>query len=365
MNGGFGLLLILFVMLFTGIPVALGIVLSVLIGYSVWMSTPWVNIGQAMVSYVNNFALMSVYFYILAGQFLSHGRIAEEIVGIFTSLVGKKRGGIAIAAVLACAMFGAVSGSTTATLVCIGGLMFPVMRKAGYSPGFCCSVLLGAATLGIIVPPSIPEVMYGFITGVSIFKLFISGVIPAAIIVILYVFWIRSKCKEVMIVEGMEYGFKPFLKACKSGIWALLFPCIIFGGIITGFYTSNEAAVLAASYAFIIELFVYKSITLKESKQYFIDATITTAACMVLVAVAGSFSEAITYLRVPAAMVAFCEANVGTKAGFLLMVNIMLLICGMLIDNTSSILILTPVLYPLAQMYGVDPVHFGFLMNLN
>ncbi len=362
---GIILILVLVLALFTGIPVAFGIVLTVLLGYSTFMSTPLMNVGQAMVTNVNSFALMAVFFYIMAGQFLSHGRIAQEIVNICQSIVGRMRGGIAITAVLACALFGAVSGSTSATLVAIGGLMFPVMMKAGYDRVFSLSVILGASTLGIVIPPSIPEVLYGFLTGVSIFKLFVSGLIPAAIIIGIYVIYIRFKCKDIPVDENVEVGPKALLKAMKSGIWALFFPVIIFGGIITGIYTSNEAAVLAASYAFIVELFIYRSINLKEAGQYMLDAVVTTGAVLILVAGASTFAEAITYLQVPAMLAEFFAANVSGKWGFLGIITIILLIAGMLVDNNSAILILTPVLFPMLATYGVDPVHFGFIMNLN
>ena len=362
---GIILILVLVAALFTGVPVAFGIVITVLLGYGVFMDTPLMNIGQAMVTNVNSFALMAVFFYIMAGQFLSHGRIAQEIVNMCTSVVGKMKGGIAITAVLACALFGAVSGSTTATLVAIGGLMFPVMLKAGYDKIFSLSVILGASTLGIVVPPSIPEVLYGFLTGVSIFKLFVSGVIPAIIIVLIYVVYIRWNCKDVPIDDSIETGPKALLKAMKSGIWALFFPVIIFGGIITGVYTSNEAAVLAAAYAFVVELFIYRSINWKEAGQYMLDAVVTTGAVLILVAGASTFSETITYLQVPAMLAEFFAANITGKWGFLAVISVILLIAGMLVDNNSAILILTPVLFPMLASYGVDPVHFGFIMNLN
>lgn len=357
--------IVLLILLFLTVPVAMSLFLAGLFAFSIYMNIPLKLLGQIMVIKLDSYPLLAVLFFILAGNIMVHGRISEYLINFAGSIVGVIRGGLAISGVVACALFGAISGSALATYAAIGGIMVPALRKNGYGERFSVGTMAANSVLGIIIPPSIPMVIYCLIADQSIGRLFLAGFIPGIFITIAVSIWISYWAKKNKIgkmTERLKLGniFFHF----RKGVWALLLPVVIFGGIFGGAFTATEAAVIASVYCLVVELYIYKFLKKEQLVKIFIDSGVTTATLLILVAGASTFGEFVTLKQVPEKIVGFFTPIVSSPYLILLIIIGILLVVGCFIDTVSALLIFTPILVPLSVKYHIDLIHLGLIMTV-
>ena len=347
------------------VPIGMALLVAAIFGLSYFADMPLLMIGQAMFLKLDKFSLLSILFFVLAGNLMSSGSIARKIVEFAEALVGHFRSGLPISSIAACGIFGAVSGSALATLSAIGGLMVPAMQKKGISKDLSVGVVTSASILGIIVPPSIPMIIYCLVTDTSIAKLFIAGFLPALLIGgALSIYSVFRSGREGAI-EVSPFSFTELWTAFASGIWALLMPAIIFGGIFSGVFTATEAAVVATVYAYLVEIFVYRKMSLGQIVRITIDSGVMLGAILIITAGSMVLSDYLSLMQIPDRITQWIVATMNSKWFFLLMVNAMLLVVGCFMEVISAILIVTPILFPVATEFGIDPIHFGILICVN
>jgi C4-dicarboxylate transporter DctM subunit len=324
------------------------------------------TLAQTMFSSLNSFTLMAVPFFILAGKLMEHGGISERLVDFANSFVGHVRGGLAYVMVIACMFFAAISGSALGTIVAIGGVMLPAMIKAGYDRNFSAALLACAGMVGVIIPPSVPMVVYATTANASVGKLFMAGVLPGILIGLSFIIWAYYVCrKHGYGAISQRKSIKEIWASFKSAIWALLMPVIILGGIYGGIFTPTEAAVVAVVYGFIVGIFVYKLITLKVLKKILLSTVITTSVLCLIIATATYFGMWLTREQIPQAIAqSFQEANLSPLMAMML-INLFLLLLGTFMESAAAQIITTPILLPIVTSMGFDPVHFGVIMIAN
>jgi len=311
---------------------------------------------------LNKEVLLSIPLFILAGNIMARGGMALRLVRLVKALTGPVPGGLAIATVLSCAIFAAISGSGTVTLLAVGAVMYPALLQAGYDKRFSLGALTSAGTLGIIVPPSIPLILYGVMTQTSIADLFIAGLGPALLLTGLMaayavaVNWHRDR-QPLVFAEVRE--------AAWHGVLALLMPVIILGGIYTGHFTATESAAVAVVYALLVEVLVHRQLGLKDVAEVMADTGRLLGGLFPVLMLALALNVFFTYQKVPEQLVEWLSGQIDSRIAFLLIVNVFLLIVGCIMDIGSAILILAPMLMPLAVAQGIDPVHFGIIMVVN
>ncbi len=311
---------------------------------------------------LNKDILLSIPLFILAGQIMTRGSMAERLVRLVKAMTSPVPGGLAVATVLSCALFAAISGSSTVTLLAVGGIMYPALLNEGYSRSFSLGALCAAGTLGIVVPPSIPLILYGVMTHTSITDLFIAGILPALVLTILmsgYALWFNRN------IPSSELDLRELWEALKQGIWSLLMPVLILGGIYSGHFTATESAAVAVVYALFVELFIHRELKLAHSHEVITDTTRLLGSLFPVLMFAVSLNTFLTYEQAPMAAVNWFSEHVSNQQGFLLGSNLFLLMVGTIMDIGSAILILAPMLKPIAQTLGMDPVHFGIVMIVN
>jgi C4-dicarboxylate transporter DctM subunit len=296
---------------------------------------------------------------------MTTGSIVEKLIKTANSLVGFLPGGLAIAGVLACGFFGAISGSTVATVVAIGGFMIPALLKHNYDEKFTVGIMTTAPILGVIIPPSIAMILYAMVSNDPLEALFLTGFVPGLLIIIFMSLYAFFFCKRNEADTIPRPSFREFLAVVRESIWALMLPVLIFGGIYSGYFTANEAAVVACFYAFVVEICIHRDLKLRDIKNVVISSAITSATLLVIVAGASVFGEYLTFEQIPGQIANAVVENIQTPWVFLLSVNILLLIIGMFMDIISATLILTPIFLPLLSRFGIDTMHFGLLMTLN
>jgi C4-dicarboxylate transporter DctM subunit len=280
-------------------------------------------------------------------------------------LVGFLPGGLAMAGVLACGFFGAISGSTVATVVAIGGFMIPALIENGYDEKFSVGIMTTAPNLGIIIPPSIAMILYAMVSNDPIEALFLTGFIPGIMIMAAMSLYAYFYCKRRNYKTLERPSFKDIVAVFKESFWALCLPLLIFGGIYSGMFTANEAAVVACFYAFFVEIFIHKDLKAKDIKQVIVSSAVTSATLLIIVAGASVFGEYLTFEQIPDKIANAVVSQISSPWVFLLAVNIMLLVVGMFMDIISATLILTPIFLPLLSSFGIDTMHFGLLMTIN
>ena len=347
------------------VPVYLSLFLAGTVGLVFMVGIDPQIVIEVLYRSMDKFALVVVMFFILCGNIMTTGSIVEKLIKTANVLVGFLPGGLAMAGVLACGFFGAISGSTVATMVAIGGFMIPALIKNGYDEKFSIGIMTTAPILGIVIPPSISMILYSMVTNDQLEALFLTGFIPGVLIIIAMCIYAYVVCKKM----GMEYRNKPtlaeVLAVFRESFWALMLPVLIFGGIYSGLFTANEAAVVACFYAFFVEIVIHKDMKLKEIKGVMLSSAITSASLLIIVAGASVFGEYLTFEQIPDKIAAVVVENIGSPWVFLLAVNILLLIVGMFMDIISATLILTPIFLPLLGKFGIDTMHFGLLMTIN
>ncbi|TXI90119.1 MAG: TRAP transporter large permease subunit [Burkholderiaceae bacterium] len=357
--------LLLIVLMLTGMPISIALGLTVL-GFFFTMSTvPPEEVAHKLFTGIEKFEIMAIPFFILAGNFLTHGGVARRMINFAVSMVGHWHGGLALAGVLACALFAAVSGSSPATVVAIGSIILPAMVKQGYPRRFGAGVITTSGALGILIPPSIVMVMYSVSTNTSVGKLFMAGVVPGILLAFFLglTTWVLAKKKDYPRMPKMTWGER-FI-AFKKSAWGLFLIVIVMGGIYSGIFTPTEAAAIAAVYAFIIAVFVYKDLNWKAVPKVLIDSAAMSAMLLYIITNAVLFSYLMTYENIPQEMAAWILGHGFGVVGFLFVVNILLLLAGNVMEPSSIVLIMAPILFPVAMKLGIDPVHFGLIMVVN
>ncbi len=314
---------------------------------------------------MDKFALVVVLFFILCGNIMTTGSIVHKLIKTANALVGFLPGGLAMAGVLACGFFGAISGSTVATVVAIGGFMIPALIENGYDEKFSVGIMTTAPNLGIIIPPSISMILYSMVSNDPIEALFLTGFIPGILIMAAMSLYAYFYCKRRNYKTLPRPNVKDLVAVLKESAWALFLPVLIFGGIYSGLFTANEAAVVACFYALFVEVFIHKDMKLLDIKRVIVSSSVTSATLLVIVAGASVFGEYLTFEQIPDKIATAVVSQISSPWVFLLAVNIMLLIVGMFMDIISATLILTPIFLPLLSTFGIDTMHFGLLMTIN
>jgi len=314
---------------------------------------------------MDKFALVVVLFFVLCGNIMTTGSIVEKLIKAANCLVGWLPGGLAMAGILACGFFGAISGSTVATVVAIGGFMIPALVKNGYDERFSVGVMTTAPILGVIIPPSIAMILYAMVSNDALESLFLTGFVPGLLIMAAMSLYAYIVCKKA----GMQPPPRPILqetlRILRESAWALFLPVLIFGGIYSGLFTANEAAVVACFYALFVEILIHRDLKLRDVKQVVVSSAVTSSTLLVIVAGASVFGEYLTFEQIPDKIANAVVASIQSPWVFLLAVNILLLLIGMFMDIISATLILTPIFLPLLAKFGIDTMHFGLLMTIN
>jgi C4-dicarboxylate transporter DctM subunit len=356
---------LLLVLMISGMPISISLGLTVLSFLFFMTEVPIESVALKLFTGIEKFEIMAVPFFILAGNFLTHGGVAKRMIAFATSMVGHFPGGLGLSAVVACALFAAVSGSSPATVVAIGSILLPAMVKAGYPKKFGAGVVASAGGLGILIPPSIAMVMYAVSTNSSIGALFMAGVVPGLVLAAMLMFttwWIARKNNFPRAVRA---SWPERFKAFRESIWGLLLIIVVMGGIYSGIFTATEAAAMSAVYAFVIAVFVYKDLRLSDLKNVLISSANLSAMLLYIITNAVLFSFLLTNEQIPQAMSEWIISSGLGVIGFLLMANIILLIAGNFMEPASIILIFAPILFPIAMSLGIDPVHFGIMITVN
>ncbi|MEI3605765.1 TRAP transporter large permease [Pseudogracilibacillus sp. SE30717A] len=355
-----------FILMFIGVPIALSLGLaSLLTMFFATNSSPSAIIQKAFTS-LDSFPLMAIPFFILAGVLMSHGGISKRLLNLASVLIGFITGGLAMVTVLASMFFAAISGSGPATVAAIGSFMIPSMKEHKYNSGFAAAITASAGSIGVLIPPSIPFVMYGVVGTVSIGSMFLAGIIPGIIlgIALMISSYITAK-RNGYEGTGEIPTFKDVLKALNEAKLALLIPVIILGGIYAGLFSPTESAAVASVYALIIGVFVYKELSWKSVYESFSSAALTNAATVIIIGFSISFAYLMTRERIPVIVADFIVGISDSPIVIILIINIFLLIVGMFIDTISAIVILTPILLPVVTNIGIDPIHFGVILVMN
>ena len=364
MNATIIFVLLLLLML-TGMPISIALGLTVL-GFLFTMTTvPIDAVALKLFSGIEKFEIMAIPFFILAGNFLTHGGVARRMINFATAMVGHWHGGLALAGVLACALFAAVSGSSPATVVAIGSIILPAMVAQGYPKAFGAGVITTSGALGILIPPSIVMVMYSVTTNTSVGQLFMAGVVPGLMLAFLLglTTWYLARKHGYPRMKKATWGER--WVAFRKSVWGLMLIVVVMGGIYSGKFTPTEAAAMSAVYAFFIAVFVYKDLKLSQIPKVLLDSASLSAMLLYIITNAMLFSFLMTSEQIPQAMAAWItDQGLGVIA-FLLLVNLVLLMAGNFMEPSSIVLILAPILFPVAMKLGIDPVHFGIMMVVN
>ncbi len=369
----------LIALMLTGMPISIALGLTVLTFLFTMTQVPIDTVALKLFTGIEKFEIMAIPFFILAGNFLTHGGVARRMIRFASAMVGHWYGGLGLAGVMACALFAAVSGSSPATVVAIGAIILPAMVKQGFPPRFGAGVITTSGALGILIPPSIVMVMYSVATSgmivegptgekvssASVGQLFIAGVIPGLILATLLgaTTWYRAWKNDYPRLPKASFAER--MKALREAFWGLALIVIVIGGIYTGAFTPTEAAAMSAVYAFVIAVFVYKDMTLKEVPKVLLNSANMSAMLLYIITNAVLFSFLMTHENIPQALSAWMvDQGLGWWT-FLLFVNILLLMAGNFMEPSSIVLIMAPILFPVAVKLGIDPVHFGIMIVVN
>lgn len=360
---------ILFALLFgfmlLGMPIAIALGLSSLLTILLFGQDSMASLALKLFETSEHFTLLAIPFFILSGAFMTTGGVAKRMIRFANACIGHLRGGLAMASVMACMLFAAVSGSSPATVVAVGSIVIAGMVRNGYTKEFAAGVICNAGTLGILIPPSIVMVVYAAATETSVGKLFMAGVIPGIVLGLMLMAAIYFRARYLNIPRQPRASVHEMLVAGRDSIWGLLLLIIILGGIYGGVFTPTEAAAVAAVYAFIVAVFIYRDIGLKQVPDVLVDAAKVTVMLMFIVANALLFAHVLTTERIPQAITEQIVAMGMEPWQFLIVVNVLLLIAGNFMEPTGIILILAPILFPIATELGIDPVHLGIIMTVN
>ena len=356
---------VLFICILIGVPIAVSLGLSSLIAILLFGKDSLASLSLKLFDTSEHYTLMAIPFFILGGALMSTGGVAKRLVRFAVACVGHIRGGLAISAVLACTFFAAVSGSSPATVVAVGSIMIAGMVSAGYTKEFAAGVMCNAGTLGILMPPSIVMVVYCAVTEQSVGRLFLAGIVPALLLASSLMLAIYIRARIIGLPAQPKASTKELIDSAKDAVWGFFLLFIIMGGIYGGIFTPTEAAAVAAVYAVLVSLFIYKDITFKTLPHVFVDASKTTVMLMFIIANAILFAHILTTERIPQLITEQITSMGLSPITFLIIVNLILLVAGNFMEPTAILLILAPIFFPIAVALGIDPIHLGIIMVVN
>lgn len=356
---------ILIALMLTGMPISISLGLTVLTFLFTMTQVPLESVALKLFSGIEKFEIMAIPFFILAGNFLTHGGVAQRMINFATSMVGHWHGGLALSGVLACALFAAVSGSSPATVVAIGSILIPGMIKEGFPMRFGAGVITTSGALGILIPPSIVMVMYAIATNTSVGALFMAGVIPGIVMASMLggMTWYRAR--KFNYPRQPKASWRQRLRAFRESAWGLMLIIVVMGGIYSGMFTPTEAAAMSAVYAFVVAVFIYKDIGLKDVPKILLNSANMSAMLLYIITNAVMFSFILANENIPQQLTAFMIEMGFGKIAFLLAVNVILLMAGNFMEPSSIMLIFAPIVFPIAMQLGIDPIHLGVLMVVN
>ena len=366
LTGNVGIVFALLIaLMLTGVPISIALGLTVLMFMFFMTSVPVEAVALKLFTGIEKFEIMAIPFFILAGGFLTHGGVAKRMIAFATSLVGHWHGGLALAGIVSCAMFALVCGSSVATVVAIGSIILPAMVKQGYPMRFGAAVIITAGSLGILMLPSIPKVIYAISTNTSIGALFVAGLFPGMLLTAMLcsVTWYIARKRNYP--RMLKATWIQRWTAFRKSVWGLMLVVIIIGGIYTGIFTATEAAAMAAVYAFFISVWVYKDLGLKDVPKVLLNSANLSAMLLYIITNAVLFSFLMSHENIPQAMADWILGKDLGVVAFLLCVNLLLLLAGNVMEPSSIILIFAPILHPAAMKLGIDSVHFGILIDAN
>ncbi|WP_303060539.1 TRAP transporter large permease [Veillonella magna] len=357
---------IFFVLLFIGVPIGYAIGIATVITIAVFTPLSPMIIAQNAIAGVDSFPLLAIPFFMLAGNLMRSGGIARRLVDFFQSIIGHVTGGLGMVTIVVCMFFAAISGSAVATVSAVGAFMIPEMVKHGYSKPFAAAITAAAGTIGVIIPPSIPFVIYGVVANASITKMFTAGILPGVLmgVALMIVCYIVSK-KNGYVGSDERKSAKEIWTAFKEAFWAILSPVIILGGIYSGIFTPTEAAVVSVVYSLIVGVFIYKELDYKETYAAFRDAIDVNGDTTFMIGLSAAFAVLLTLEKIPLKIAMFITGLSDNGIIILLLINAFLLLVGMFIDNIPATIILSPILLPVAVKLGMDPITFGVMLTMN
>lgn len=356
----------LFLLLLTSVPISIALGLTTLLYIFYFTTLPMTQISDTLFNGINSFPLMAIPFFILAANLMVEGGIAQRLVAAANAVVGRFPGGLGVTAVASCIFFAAISGSSAATVVAVGTLLIPSMIRAGYPKPFSTGLVATSGGLGILIPPSVPLIVYGVVTETSIGDLFLAGVVPGLltgvllIALVIFLAWRRKLGADTLSISRSER-----VKALRDAFLGMLLPIFVLGGIYGGIFTPTEAAAMAVCYTFVVSKFVYREISFKDVGAILVRSARMSAMVMFIIANAILFTFVLSLERIPGKIAAFLIDLDLSPWLFLLMVNLLFIAVGVFMDAIGAILILAPILYPIAMKLGVDPVHFGIIIVMN
>ncbi|MBK1852997.1 TRAP transporter large permease [Marinobacter sp. 1-4A] len=350
-----------FALMLLGVPIALAIGASTMVALS-QADVPLMVVTQQMFQGINSFALVAIPMFILAGDLMAQGKVSERLVNFADSLFGFLRGGLSLVSVMAGMFFAAISGSGAATTAAVGSSLVPELRKKGYDPASAASLIAASGTLGVVIPPSVPMIIYAVIAQQSVTELFLNGFLPGLAMGLGLMAIAIAQAYKRQYPKGTPLSLGTIWRTLKSASWGLMTPVIILGGIFSGIFTPSEAAVVAVNYALIVSLFIYRDLKLKDVYRILIRSAITTSVIMLVIATSAVLSWTLSSWQVPGAIAqAVLSISTNPYIIMLLVVGIILL-TGVFIETASALIILTPVLLPLVLQLGIDPIHFGIVI---
>ena len=362
---GWAMALVPFVLLALGLPVFLILLVTAIVLLAFFVNVPFTVIPQMMFGSIDKFALLAVPFFIFAGEVMGQGGISDRLIRWVRSMFGGVRGSLALTTVGTCEFFGAISGSSPATVAAVGRLMYPALRADGYEEKFALGLVTSSGAIASIIPPSILMILYGAAAEQSVAALFIGGVFPGLLIGVLTALYIVVYARRQRLARRAGFRWGTFWRSTREGVWALGAPVVILGSIYTGICTPTEAAGIAGVYGILVTRYVYRDITWARLWGIAVGSAFLTAQIMIIVAASGVFSWLLTISGVPQTVVGAIQGLEAPPWLLLVAINVFLLIVGGLIDPTSATLILTPLLVPIVQAIGVDLIHFGIILTVN
>jgi len=365
LNNAWIIFALLIGLMLTGMPVSISLGLTVLTYLFTMTNVPIESVALKLFTGIERFEIMAIPFFILAGTFLTHGGVARRMINFATAMIGHWHGGLGLSGVMACALFAAVSGSSPATVVAIGSVILPAMVKQGFPPRFGAGVITTSGALGILIPPSIVMVMYAVATNTSVGALFIAGIVPGLVLATMLGLTTWWRARKNNYPRQPKASWAERWRTFRQSIWGLLLIIVVIGGIYTGIFTPTEAAAMSAVYAFFVAVFVYKDMPLSKVPKVLLDSANMSAMLLYIITNAVMFSYLMTSEQIPQELAAWMLDKGFGVVAFLLFVNIILLLAGNVMEPSSIVLIMAPILFPVAMKLGIDPVHFGIMMVVN
>lgn len=360
----FTLVLTFFVLLVIGMPIAVLLIVTTAVTLCAHTTTPLIILPIRLFDALDNFILLSIPFFILAGTIMTEGAMARRLIAVVNSWVGPYPGGLAVASTIACLFFAALSGSSPATVVAIGSIMIPALVKAGYDERFSIGLLTSAGSLGIVIPPSIPMILYCLVMNTSVAELFMAGIVPGFLIGGVFILYTLVMAYRHQWFFGRPTSWREKLVALREGVWGLMLPVIVLGGIYSGAFTATEAAAVSVVYALFVELFIHREFGVKDIPRICTQASVLSGCLLFILSAAMVLIWLLTAQRLPHQMADFVTAHVQNWWQFLIIINILFLLLGTVMDNVSAMMILSPLFAETLVRFGIDPIHYGIIMVL-